>query len=73
MAQQTGYMAIDQYGRTYHLGWTKHPRKALLEKLGSKHASKMYVDTAVGSRHIGWIIGGLWLTVYRVERMERTA
>lgn len=67
------YMAIDQYGQTHHdLG--PHPRKGLLEKLGRKHASKMYVDKADGTtKHVGWIIGGLWLTVYEVRRMERAA
>jgi len=64
------HMAIDQYGHTYHaLG--KYPRKGLLEKLNRKHASKMYADKKDGRTvHIGWIIGGLWLTVYTVERME---
>lgn len=73
MAKQTGYMAIDQYGQTYHLGLTRNPRKALMDKFGCKHAEKIYTDTPEGTRHTGWIIEGLWLTVYRVERMERTA
>lgn len=61
------YMAIDQYGHTYHdLG--KHPRKALLERLGSSKAHKMYVDTKDGQTvHVGYVIGGLWLTLYKVE------
>ena len=64
-------MAIDQYGQTHHnLG--QHPRKALLERLGRKHADKMYVDKKDGSSvHIGWIIAGLWLSVYRVEPLEK--
>jgi hypothetical protein len=33
-------MGIDQYGQTYH-GLQPHPRKALLERLGRKKASKM--------------------------------
>jgi hypothetical protein len=29
------------------------------------------IDTKDGKTyHIGWIIAGLWLTVYKVERME---
>ena len=61
-----GYMAIDQHGQTYHLD-PKYPRKQLLDILGRKHASKMYVDTKSGeAKHIGWIIAGLWLRVYRV-------
>jgi hypothetical protein len=64
------HMAIDQYGQTYHaLG--VHPRKTLLARLGRQKAQKMYVDTKDGKTyHIGWIIAGLWLTVYKVERME---
>jgi hypothetical protein len=60
-------MAVDQYGETYHaLGL--HPRKALLEKLGRQHADKMYIDKKDGtSVHIGYIIGGLWLTLFAVE------
>jgi hypothetical protein len=67
----TNHMARDQYGNTYHnLG--PNPRKALLERLGKKHAEKMYVDTKEGgSRHVGWVIGGFWLTVYKVEEMGK--
>lgn len=63
-------MAIDQYGQTHHnLG--PHPRKTLLERLGRKHCARMFVDRKDSTPvHIGWIIGGLWLTVYKVERME---
>jgi len=30
----------------------------------------MAIDQYGQTCKIGWIIGGLWLTVYRVERME---
>lgn len=64
------YMAIDQYGQTFH--GLKHPRKDLLERLGRKHASKMYVDGQDGkARHIGYVIGQQWLTVYQVKRIDR--
>lgn len=63
-------MARDQYGQYYHdLGI--HPRKTLLERLGRKRAQRMYVDSKSGTKHIGWIIAGLWLTVWHVEPMER--
>lgn len=63
-------MAIDQHGHTYH-GLGEHPRKALLERLGRKHADKVYVDKKDGRvAHIGYIIAGLWLTLYKVERWE---
>jgi hypothetical protein len=63
-------MAIDQYGQTFHnLG--AHPRKELLKRLGRSKAAPIYVDTKDGKTlKIGWIIGGLWLTIYKVERME---
>ena len=64
------YMAIDQYGQTYHS--LTHPRKELCEKLGRKHVNKMYVDKKDGSTvQTGYVIGELWLTLYRVERLEK--
>lgn len=66
------YMAIDQYDQTHH-GLT-HPRKDLLSRFDRKHAAKMYVDKKDGSCvHVGYVIAGLWLTVYEVSRMERAA
>jgi hypothetical protein len=60
------YMAVDQYGQTYH-GLTR-PRRDLCDRLGRKHVDKMYIDTKAGeSRHCGYIIGGLWLSVYEVK------
>lgn len=66
-------LAIDQYGHTYHnLG--KHPRKTLCARLSRKHVSKMYRDKLDGSvKHVGYIIGGLWLTLYTVAPLERAA
>ena len=61
-----GYLAVDQYGSTYQIG-DNPPRKWLMEHLCNQHASKMYVDTVDGtSRHAGYVIGGLWLTIHRV-------
>lgn len=66
------YMAIDQYGQTYH--GLEHPRKDLLERLGYTHAQKIYQDKADGSTvHVGYVIGGLWLTLYKVEPVENPA
>jgi len=66
----TNTMAIDQYGKTYHdLG--KHPRKELLNKLGYSKAEKMYQDKKDGATvHTGYIIGGLWLSLYEVRPIE---
>jgi hypothetical protein len=61
------YMAIDQYGYTYH--GLEHPRKDLMHILDRKHADKMYIDDGI---HIGYIIAGLWLTVYQVNRMDKS-
>jgi hypothetical protein len=61
------FIAIDQHGATYRLDG-KHPRKALLEKLGATHASKMYVDLPDGkSQHIGYVVGGLWCRIYELR------
>lgn len=60
------YMAIDQYGQTYH--GLKNPRKDLLARLYRSHADKMYQDP--DGRHVGYVIGGLWLTLYKVTPFE---
>ena len=63
-----GYMAVSNHGNTIHLGDTKHPRKTLLEKLGYKSASKMFVDDKDGKpKHIGYVIGGEWFQIYEVH------
>ncbi len=66
------YMAIDQYGQTYH-GLGQHPRKELIERIGSGHVSKMYLDKKDGSVvHVGYVIGQHWLTLYEVKPFERS-
>lgn len=58
-------MGIDQYGDTWHdLG--PHPRKTLLERLGRSSAAKMYRDTKSGTKHVGYIIAGRWIRLYRL-------
>lgn len=62
-----GYIAIDQYGTTYQMGNIKYPRKWLLDYFDRQSANKMFVDTKEGkTKHIGWIISGMWLRVFRV-------
>jgi len=64
------HMAIDQYGETYH-GLGEYPRKALMARLDNQHAANMYRDDKDGnSFHVGYVIGNLWLTVYKVEPMR---
>ena len=64
------YMAIDQYG--HHYDSLKHPRKELMDIIGCQHADKMYMETKSGNDyHCGYIIGGLWLTVYEVIPMRK--
>jgi hypothetical protein len=60
------HIGVDQYGHHYgNLG--KYPRKELMERLCIKHVSKMYCDLKNGKvEHTGYVIGGLWITVYRV-------
>jgi hypothetical protein len=64
-------MGIDQYGQTYHnLG--KYPRKELLSRLGYKKADKIYRDKKDGSSvHCEYVIGKLWIGLYKVEPYER--
>ena len=71
MKQQKAYMGIDQYGQHFHIGY-EHPRKYLLEYLGKKHCSKMYVDKKDGSiKHVGYIISGLWIRLFEVIPFEK--
>jgi len=64
------FMGIDQYGETYHD--LVHPRKDLMERLGRKSASRMYVDTKDGvSKHIGYVIAGRWVQIYEVTQWEK--
>ncbi len=61
-------MGIDQYGTHYDdLG--KYPRKELQKRIGVQHIEKMYVDriTTGEQVHTGYIISGLWITLYKVE------
>ena len=64
-----GYMAVDQYGAVEHLGDTARPPRAqLLDKLGAKHADKVYVDP--DAKHIGYIVNKRWFTIYNVCAWE---
>jgi hypothetical protein len=66
------YLAIDQYGNKIVFQTdTRHPRKALLEHVGGKHAQKMYVDKLDGSSvHVGYIVAGCWWKIYNVTSWE---
>jgi hypothetical protein len=71
--ERIGFMAIDsRSGETLHLGDVKHPRQALLEKLGRKHADRMYREQKDGSsKVVGYVVaGGLW-TIYSVCQWSR--
>lgn len=64
-------IAVDQYGHVHHIPG-KHPRAELLARLDRKHADRIYVDTSTGVRHVGYMIAGLWLSLYRpVEKVVR--
>jgi len=62
------YIAVDQW-RNIHQLYTQHPRKELLHNFGRQHALKMYCDPH--AEHIGWIIAGHWLRVYRVSALHK--
>jgi acyl-CoA synthetase (NDP forming) len=64
------YMARDQYGQTVMIH--KHPRKELCERVGIRHADKMYIDTPEGAKHVGYVIGGQWFTVWGLEGKKFT-
>lgn len=68
-----GYMAFGNYGTILHLNNPdKPPRGQLLARLGATRATKMYVDRTDGQpRHIGYIVGKEWFTIYEVHRWER--
>jgi hypothetical protein len=64
-----GYMAVGNYGTTFH-GLT-NPRKEICERMGRKHASKVYRDNSKGEAvHVGYIVGGEWFTVYQVHTFK---
>lgn len=65
---KVGYMAVSNHSRTVHLtNPKKHPRGQLMDKLGSKHCEKIYIDAENGTaKHIGYIIGREWFTIYEV-------
>lgn len=66
----TKYMAIDQYGNAYR--GLEHPRKDLMDRLGCKHSESMYADSEDGKTYrVGYVISGLWLTVYEVSPMRK--
>jgi len=59
-------MARDQYGQTYHIG-KNPPRKWLLDYFGRQHCEKVYRDREDGGvQHVGYVIAGHWLSIYRV-------
>jgi hypothetical protein len=65
-----GYIAKDQYGNFYPIG-NHPPRKALLTTFNRQHCQKMYQDTKDGkTRHVGYIIAGLWLDVFVVGQWK---
>ena len=72
MSTLLGYLGVDQYGNRYKID--RHPRKELLEQLGRQHAHRMFIDTKAGqAKHIGYVIAGLWITVYEVREWSKPA
>ena len=65
------FLAVDQYNQK-HLLKTKFPRKELLEIFGATSARKIYQDDKNGrSYHIGYLIQGMWLTLYKVSEFRK--
>ena len=70
--KQIGYLAIDQYGHTYQIG-DNPPRKWLLNHFDRQHAEMVYCETEeCKTKHIGYIIANLWLTIYKVCEWKAT-
>lgn len=66
-------IGIDQYDRVYHELGSK-PRKELCRQLHTKTASKIYIDNTDGvSKHVGWVVGGRWVSLYRIKAWEKDA
>lgn len=71
MAELIGFLGIDQYGLKYCLTKTKFPRKQLLQLFGSTYTKKMYVETKNGKiKHVGYIIDGHWIKIYKLFEWE---
>ena len=69
--ENVGFLGIDQYGEYYQI--KKHPRKELLEQIGSTKASKMYRSQKDNkNRHVGYIIKKLWIEVFTVSLWKKT-
>jgi hypothetical protein len=66
-------LAIDQYGQKYVLEG-KAPRRELMELLGVRRAQRMFVDSkGGGAKHVGYVIGGHWFTLFNVSPWEQPA
>ncbi len=63
------FIAIDELGQYYMIG-NNPPRKWLLDHFGRQHADKMYNDLK-GQHHIGYVIAGHWLTIYRISEWKQ--
>jgi hypothetical protein len=57
-------IGLDQFGNRYPITNPKFPRKSLLDYLGAKHADKIYRDTKNGTKHVGYVIQGNWISLY---------
>ena len=62
MKQFSG-VGMDQYGERFY--FSQYPRKEIMEQLACKHASKMYVDIKGKAHHIGYVIKGKWIQVFK--------
>jgi hypothetical protein len=54
---------VDQYGTRFYAETVRELRKQI--SMGGSRVSKMYRDTKEGGCvHVGYVIGGHWLTCY---------
>ena len=67
MKTQVRYIARNQMGDV-HICVTRWPRRELKAISNGGRISKMYVDGEDGNaQHVGYVIGGLWWTLYKVS------
>jgi hypothetical protein len=73
--QKETLLGVDQYGTHWHGIDAARPKASLLEMIGARTATRMFVDTSNGSaKQIGYVVsptrgsGGtaLWVSLYRV-------
>ncbi len=71
MKDRPELIAINSHGHVYWIG-KNPPRKWLLDYFGRQHSTMIYNQIGMNEiKHVGYIIAGEWLTIYRVESWKK--